>query len=482
MTEKTSLTHPLYLDWLPGIAPGKVGLTIAPGKHSTAKYTHGLWRRDLARDLDDLAKTHGVTDLVCLLEDADMARLHIGTLLEEARRRGLRVHHLPLPDGGTPTDLEAVRPLVEAIDARVREGALVAIHCEGGLGRTGLVAGCYLAHLGASGEQALATLAAARGPHCPENAAQRAFVTRYAGAQSPWAGAALRGPFVAHGLEVYLLEQDDDPALPPLVTLAEAMTREAVVVHETGDVNALALDNLGEVAVVCLAGDLVKGGRQDRAIAADVVLAPGARGVRVTCFCVESARWQPRGEERADRFVASDHVAPAELRRQIWRGTGQAEVWAGVAQTQEDLGRGRGAPVRDARSATSLQLTLESPELAHDVRGVVEPLLRITASPQARGYVAVVGGQIRQLEWFGTGALHRALWPRVTRALALEAVTSTSAGRAGRAVPDKTAVARWLSQVWGAGAAPEGRSPGARPRLVACRWPGQTLVHVAVTA
>ena len=28
----TSATHPIYVDWLPGMNPGAVGLTIAPGK------------------------------------------------------------------------------------------------------------------------------------------------------------------------------------------------------------------------------------------------------------------------------------------------------------------------------------------------------------------------------------------------------------------------------------------------------------------
>ena len=54
------------------------------------------------------------------------------------------------------------------------------IHCIGGLGRTGTVAGCVLAALGQSPDAALAELAEVRSPNCPENDRQRAFIRAWA--------------------------------------------------------------------------------------------------------------------------------------------------------------------------------------------------------------------------------------------------------------------------------------------------------------
>ena len=54
MTARTSVTHPIRVDWIATGLPGKVGLTFAPGKHSTSLYSAGTWARDLATDLDDL--------------------------------------------------------------------------------------------------------------------------------------------------------------------------------------------------------------------------------------------------------------------------------------------------------------------------------------------------------------------------------------------------------------------------------------------
>jgi hypothetical protein len=81
----TSLSHPILVDWLSGIPEGRVGLTFAPGKHSTSVYVPGaLWRRDLAMDLDELVR-QGVTNLVCLLQDKDLKKLKIRAFLAPAR-------------------------------------------------------------------------------------------------------------------------------------------------------------------------------------------------------------------------------------------------------------------------------------------------------------------------------------------------------------------------------------------------------------
>lgn len=183
MTPRTSATHPLRVDWLPVDGPGRVGMTIAPGKHSVSKYTTGLWARDLDTDLDHLVQGWHVTDLVCLLETRDLERLQIPQLLEQARSRGLVTHWLPMPDGGVPPNVASVQQLVADLVVRVDGGAVVAIHCEGGLGRTGIVAGCYLVARGYAAEDALLALRKARNSdRCPETEGQRAFIRGFA----PW--------------------------------------------------------------------------------------------------------------------------------------------------------------------------------------------------------------------------------------------------------------------------------------------------------
>jgi protein-tyrosine phosphatase len=58
-------------------------------------------------------------------------------------------------DVSIPT-VEVLRTILSHIEAEVTAGRPVYVHCLGGVGRTGTVAGCLLVENGASGDEALA--------------------------------------------------------------------------------------------------------------------------------------------------------------------------------------------------------------------------------------------------------------------------------------------------------------------------------------
>src|SRR5204862_2923768 len=69
-------------------------------------------------------------------------------------------------------------------------------------------------------------------------------------------------------------------------------------------------------------GDIVKGGKQDRAIAFDLLLPPKSGLVSVGSFCCEAGRWTKRGEEEATRFAESnarseEHTSELQSRRDL---------------------------------------------------------------------------------------------------------------------------------------------------------------------
>ncbi len=179
MKVHTSESHPIRVDWLPnqGTA-GNVGLTLAPGKHSVSQEGH-RWARDLTVDLTRLRTVYRANVLVCLLEDDEMVQLRIGNLVEAAHAVGLVVHRLPIPDGGVLPDTRGVERVVADITRAADDGKNVVVHCQGGLGRAGTVGGCWLRSRGLDAVTALRILRQTRGERCPENQAQRDFVTRY---------------------------------------------------------------------------------------------------------------------------------------------------------------------------------------------------------------------------------------------------------------------------------------------------------------
>ncbi|MEI7970421.1 MAG: hypothetical protein WCJ69_15665 [Betaproteobacteria bacterium] len=94
----------------------------------------------------------------------------------------------PIPDGSPPLSPTHTREILDQLDQLIGAARVPYLHCWGGAGRTGTIAGCWLVRHGHGGEDALAALArhrAAMGePFClrqsPETPAQRAYVLDWA--------------------------------------------------------------------------------------------------------------------------------------------------------------------------------------------------------------------------------------------------------------------------------------------------------------
>jgi|GEM_PF-517977 len=180
MEVRTSETHPIRIDWLRIDGPGRLGMTFAPGKKkSRAVYGNYAWDRDLGTDLEALVQA-GATVLVTLLEEHELHAAKIPDLFAQARAAGLEVIHFPIQDVSTPSDVDAVHDLLDQIEDRLSARESVVVHCMGGLGRTGTIAGCYLRRTGMAGPEALAELRRARRTDkCPETSQQRDYVSRF---------------------------------------------------------------------------------------------------------------------------------------------------------------------------------------------------------------------------------------------------------------------------------------------------------------
>lgn len=179
MEIRTSTTHPIDVNFVPGPWAGRLGLTFAPGKHAGTSLGDYRWERDLDADLGRLREVHRADVLVCLLADDELARWRVPGLRDAAARHGMAVRQLPIVDGGVPADAAAFASMAAGLAEQVRSGRTVVVFCRGGLGRTGTTAGCVLIELGVSPEAALAATQAARGPLCPENEHQRGFILGY---------------------------------------------------------------------------------------------------------------------------------------------------------------------------------------------------------------------------------------------------------------------------------------------------------------
>jgi hypothetical protein len=255
-------------------------------------------------------------------------------------------------------------------------------------------------------------------------------------------------PVTHANLAVYLIEGPQPAKGHRYLTLDEALEQKKVIVHETSDVNELAVENLsGADEVYIQAGDIIKGGKQDRVFETDFIVPPKSGKLPIAAYCVEQGRWSRRGSETPDRFSSSKTaLASRELKLAAKHRKEQGEVWQKVSDVQEKLAAAVAAPVRAEQSASSLQLTLEN----DNVEKAADEYVRTFASaasknPRVVGYAFAINGKMNSADVYGSHDLFVKLWPKLLQAMAVEAVSERSAAQPP-AVPSVADVDEFLAK------------------------------------
>jgi hypothetical protein len=234
------------------------------------------------------------------------------------------------------------------------------------------------------------------------------------------------GPFTHENLSLFLVkaEKGGSSGARRYVTLQDAISQKKAVVHETEEVNELAVENVSDQDVFIQTGDIVKGGQQDRVITNDFVLRPKSGRVSVDAFCVEQGRWSQRGRESASTFNSSrEMVSSKPLKMAVGVKKDQSEVWREVGKTQADLALSTAETVTVTASASSLPLTLQSRPVEGAVKGYLKALRRVpNGSSGAIGVVVAVNGEINSADIYSSPELFAAMWPKLLKASAVEAV------------------------------------------------------------
>jgi hypothetical protein len=235
----------------------------------------------------------------------------------------------------------------------------------------------------------------------------------------------LTGPYQHENLTIFLIHGPNQAGSQKFMPLQEAMERKLVVVHETSDVNELSIENVSASEEVFVqAGDIVKGGQQDRVLAVDLIVPAKSGQIPISAFCVEHGRWSQRGTESAYKFDSSDQmIATKELKMAAKRDVSQARVWGEVSVAQEKLSDSVAAPVQSARSQSSLQLALENDKVQTSAADYVEKLSSIVEGQNdVIGFVFAINGKLNSADVYGATWIFSPFWPRLLKTAAIEAV------------------------------------------------------------
>lgn len=253
------------------------------------------------------------------------------------------------------------------------------------------------------------------------------------------------------------------------LTLDEGLSSGEVVVSEQGadmirrnrdgvplpqyqgaSVNQLVLVNRSKRPLLLLAGELVSGGKQDRIIAKDRIVAPGAAPLPLDVFCVEHGRWSNGANFAAGNMMVHPSVREAAAvdneQQQVWNAvrSGTTAKSAGVAGGADSTAGSTPrvvigeAPLSEARIQTEIagaaptqayQKIYNSASTAVPINSYADEIQRRFAKAieglkgeRVVGVVVAYGGEVAWADAFASPELFERYWPKLVRSYCVEAL------------------------------------------------------------
>jgi len=240
------------------------------------------------------------------------------------------------------------------------------------------------------------------------------------------------GAPLAHGrLTVFPLHTDFPK--PVAYRLAEDALGDgtAVVeeVSEGGTVPHLAVENRGDVQVLFLEGQELRGAKQNRVLNTSVLIAAKVKTV-LPVSCVEQGRWRYTSKH----FSASDTHSSMTMRKVLKASvSGSARAGRGHSSDQggvwQEVGRQMSAHgAASPTAAMSDTYAAKYEEVAEHVGGIAYP-------EGATGLAVAVGGKVVAVDVFDTPETCRKVWARLLSGAAMDALEA-----AAETPPDDAAV------------------------------------------
>jgi len=223
---------------------------------------------------------------------------------------------------------------------------------------------------------------------------------------------------------------------PEYITLREALEKGVFAVTEVsegGSVPELMVANKGDIAVLLLDGEELRGAKQNRILNTTILVGPNS-AIKVPVSCVEHGRWSYQGRE----FLESGNVMHREMRMlnvqkvseslrsmKLFRSD-QGEIWQKVDELACEMAvpsrTGAMKDVYDAKGA-DLDGYLKSFRLADGQKGIL----------------VFVEGQPAGLDFVSREAAFATLFPKLVKSYAMEAMLLTERRKRGRGKGDAAA-------------------------------------------
>jgi hypothetical protein len=274
------------------------------------------------------------------------------------------------------------------------------------------------------------------------------------------------GPFTFKNVTVFPLRLSAPSVYSDYKTLDESLSRGYIEILEekSPDVRSVLVRNNSPYTIFLMAGESLAGGKQNRLISEDVLLAPHGRPVRIPVYCIERGRWSP-----AERELASGgFAAPSSMRRMAREKVSQTALWDAVSGLLEETGsRSENEDLRAAFENDSVR-----EELGRFRREFRIPFRETV------GCVVVVHGRIAGSDLFSSPELSRKLWHKVLDSYVMDAIPLSKRHGLWPGPPSVEEVRRFLDTVFRASFRERGgRDLGRIVEIAGSGIEGEGLVH-----
>lgn len=195
-----------------------------------------------------------------------------------------------------------------------------------------------------------------------------------------------------------------------------AVIQQNVQVQGGGDrVNTLYIKNHSEDTVFLMAGEVIRGGKQDRVLAKDMIIPPNSDYIDLSVFCVEKNRWHYKSSN-PDKFDAYFMVGSNSVRYKATKEKSQSAVWSAVDKvtTKNDAATSTGTYAALGESEKFQNALLDySIYFDHAFAGIENCI----------GFVGVSGDKILGCDIFATPALFAKQRKNLLNAYITDAIT-----------------------------------------------------------
>jgi hypothetical protein len=271
----------------------------------------------------------------------------------------------------------------------------------------------------------------------------------------------IAGPYTHENLSVYVIRGEVGDTREYL-TLDEGLTAGVVAVSEKGarqgqdraEVNSLEIENRSEKWLFLQAGDIVKGGKQDRTIMTDLTLPPRSAPTPIDAFCVERGRWTAR--DSSGGFGKNTGIASGvALKRAIQGEKSQQRVWEEVAKADAkatdavralDVAYAPPPGTATLSSSGTYNAIVENPALQGNRTAFVKTLLpKVQKDRGAIGIAVAINGEIVSADVYASPALFQKLSPKLLDSYATEAMLARGSKTPASPLPGADGVLAFLS-------------------------------------